>query len=176
MNNTTTRSIIMTIALLLGMLSPAVAYAQKGNSSETNPTPTAEVTRRERESSQTRLRGEGEWGWINYESGDYMAAIRYDMESSFAAEYMVDMFGDPDMLENELDMYYEDDFRVSGQRDCEGVEMYDPGSDTTVFIAICPDGRYVNLVMGTDKSDVIDAIGDMQDGYVPNVDGYVDAD
>lgn len=170
------RKVIITAAIMAGLLAPVPALAQKGNSSEVNPTPTTEVTRNERGSSQERLRGEVDFTLVNYRSDDYLGGFRMDMDTERTAEFTVDMFSDPEMIEDNLDLYYEDDFRVRGIGYCTGVELYEPETGMTLYAVACADDEYVNFVMGTNKADVLDGIGQMQDGYVPDVDGYVEVD
>lgn len=165
----------ITTLLLAGTLAftSASAVAQR-NSSETNPTP--EVTRNDRSGSSTRqdrLRGDDEWVFVNEDDMEFLGAFRMDMESDSLAELMVDMVSDPEMFESELDFYYEGSLRVDREYGyCEGVEAYDPDSDLTMFMVVCADDTYVNMVMGTNEDDALEAMGHMQDGYVPHVRGY----
>lgn len=153
----------------------AAPISAQRNSSETNPTPTTEATRSQRSSKPKgeKMRGEGEWVFANYTSLDVLASFRMDMESESLAEVTVDYFADPDMVENNLDVYYEGSFRVPSPLGyCEGIEWYDPEPEMTMFAITCADGKYVNFAAGTDKHDVIDAMTMMQDGFVPEIEGY----
>lgn len=166
----------LVLAGALALTSAGVATAQR-NSSETHPSPTSEVTRSERGATKERrakVRGEGEWMFINYSNFEILSAFRMDMGSERFAEVMVDEFSDPDMIEDNLEAEYEGTFRVP--RDlgyCEGVELYNTDNDVMLYSVACADGEYINFAVGTDKEDTIDAITDMQDGFVPAPDGYV---
>ena len=157
-------------------LTSATAVAQR-NSSETQYTPTPEVTRTERGSTtqdQRLPRGDGEWTFESTRGFEYLAAMRMDAESAGTADMLVTMLTDPDLIEDEMDAEYVDSFRIRGDRDCEGVELDMDGF--AVFMVACADGRFVNIVIGTDEDDVIDAALTMQDGYVPSVEGYVEVE
>lgn len=134
------------------------------NSSETG------ITRTERKSSSEKLRGEGEWMFESTSGFDVMMAMRLDMDDDELAEMVVDLMGDPDLLESEMDVRYEGSFRVRGMGYCEGVEVSTSG--IPLYMITCADGEYVNTVMATDKDDALDAMEDMQDGNVPEADGY----
>lgn len=153
-------------------LTSATALGQRINTSETHPNPTPEVTRTERGSTQDeRLpRGDGEWAFESERGFNYLAAMRMDADSAGVADMLVGMVTDPDLIEEEMDAVYVDSFRIRGERDCEGVELDMDGM--AIFMVACADGRFVNIVMGTDEDDVIEAVLDMQDGYVPSPVGY----
>lgn len=150
------------IILLVMLALPNVASAQRTNTSETNPTPTTEVTRSPRSSTST-LRGEDEWQWES--SREFLAATRLDLDGA-DADLMAYLMTDPDVLEDTVDMDYEAEIELPRTiRECYGAEMSD--RYMTIYFIACPDGDYLNMIIGTDLDDAIDIAEQMQDGDVP---------
>lgn len=161
---TSARKIILTAAMMLGLLTAADAHAWQANSSETQ-TPTPTITRTEREGRQARLRGEGEWTFESRSGWDVVIASRFDTEGS-DAELVVRLMADGDLIEDSTDLYYEGSFRVPREYGtCEGL-LLDDGS-VSVYAVVCADGDYVNMVLGTEEDAVLDVAEQMQDGDMP---------
>lgn len=161
-------SVILSGLLILGSGASTLAQNTSETGTGTRTTRDGKVS-----SDSTRVRGDMEGFYYNEDSGDFIGFLRMDMESSFAADYMLDSMSDPDLMAEELDMDIEGTFRVRGMGDCAGLYGEESGFD--IFIVYCVDGTYANLMMGSDKSDILDVMDGVQnDGELVIPEGYVE--
>lgn len=123
----------------------------------------AEQVGRESRAGNT-LTGEAEWNWES--RNDYLSASRKDMGDD--ADFYMILLDDEEMIEEATGMTYEDDIKLPrSMRECIGAEVATPGSYYSAFLIVCPDGDYLNLVVGTNEDDVIDVAEQMNDGKKP---------
>lgn len=178
----------MTITQIAAAIGVSVLIAIGGtapvtNTSETGITRTSRgetpITRESRgaqhESSgeSVRVRGEEDYLYVNYETFGMLAVLRMDAESTFAAEMVVGMV-DSDYFVGELDGYeFTGTFRVRNAGTCTGMEGTMTG--LPVYLVACADGRYVNMVMATDKDIAIETVQSVyRDGEFMVPAGYVE--
>lgn len=147
----------------------ALAGSQSGNTSETNSGHTSQ--RSTRSTGKQALRGDMDALYVNYGTGDILAFMRMDMESEGMAEMMVDMFGDPDFVNSQIDINIDGTFKVRGLGNCAG--MYGDNDGIDIYFVVCQDETYINVIFGSDKDEVLDVMEGVQlDGELVLPRGY----
>ena len=140
--------------------------APVANTSETGITRTSRgettITRESRGSQRASsgevvtVRGEAEYFYVNDREMDVFAVMRMDAESPSAAEMIVSMV-DSDYFLGELDGFeYTGTFMVRSAGTCTGIAG--TMDWMPIYLVSCADGRYVNMVMSTDKALAIETV------------------
>ena len=134
-------------------LTSATALGQR-NSSETQYTPTPEVTRTERGGTRYSTGWtEGEWMYLDYRGGNVLMVAIDDQGSDAAAKrYQRTLMTDEAM--EYAGLYPMGDFRVTGTDNCEGMRGDMDGM--TTYVVICYEDSYTAMIIGNNRRDVID--------------------
>lgn len=170
----------MTIINTAAAIGISVLIALGGGSEVTNTSetghaesPRPEITRTLRGSKgeAVRVSGEAEHVYFNYSTVDMLAFMRMDAGDTSTAKFIVSMI-DSDYMLADLDGFVLDStFRVRNAGECKGIEGTIDWMP--VYIMACADGRFVNLVMTTDKELGIDVMQDVYaDGSFTVPEGY----
>lgn len=166
---------ITKIAVAIGATVVLALTGTVGNVSETghvNASNTG-ITRTTREGSAetVKVRAGDDLVYTNDSTWDFLAITRMDMESSGTAEMVVGML-DSDYMLGEMDGFeYEGTFRIRNAGECNGVEGTMDGIEA--YLMACADGRYVTLVLATDKSVGIEVLQEIyEDGAFTVPAGY----
>lgn len=162
---------IISAVLLIGLMAPSEAHAYQRNSSETNPTPTEEVTRTKRPNSRDRdtRSSRSEIHEVEWEyQGDGMFDI-FNLSiieaNSQAEEIMADL--DPEQMAFEVGMTYLGEDKTAPD-ECRMFQFGGP-MGISIFIGICVDDGYAMTVMTTDYELNRDAMDSFVDGEMPEV-------
>lgn len=145
---------ISKIAATIGATVVLALTGTVGNVSETGHVNTSrtEITRTPRTGSAetVKVRAGDDLVYTNESTWDFLAVTRMDVESSDAAVMVVGML-DSDYVLGDLNGFeYDGTFRVRNAGECKGVEGTMDG--TPIYLMACADGRYVTLILTTDKA------------------------
>lgn len=164
--------VILTAAFLIGLLTPAEAYAYQRNSSETDPTPTEEVTRNERPRSRTTSDTRSSRSEIYEVEWEYEGDSMFDIfnlsiirANSQADDIMNDF--DPEQMAFETGMTYLGEDKTAPD-ECRIFQFGGP-MGISIFVGMCVDDGYAMIVMTTDYDLNRDAVDSFVDGEMPEV-------